>query len=319
MNKKYAALVLFAATCAVSYATVSWPAEIIWATNTATVFPPQPNRISDQILFSRSAISVHYATQTTTVHGVAFMLSNITSNESTLALNNFHFQNIEMPDLPADRKQELLAQLNKEAATWNQDIAPEALDIMLKLAGSSAESNEQHKDAPKTTSVSRDDSSLTVSYLGDVPNFIPIQGTNLEFAENSAFQVLKEANIYFCADRGVWYAATSPFGPWNPTDRVPRQVQRIPPSHPMYNTRFLYVGTQGQNTISYGFYPGYLGGRNIWGRLGNWGIDYQSPDYSIQVDPFNGSLIYRGDSRIQTTTKQKNWGRDYSKFPEFEN
>lgn len=297
----------------IATAAIQWPIHLTNTNKTVTIFPPQPERMTDNILFYRSAIAVHNMTQTSMVHGVTALFSNIYTNETSLTLTNFHIQNIQIPDLSNTQNDELQTQLNTQAETWGQDISPETLDIMLNLANQST--TQTTNEAPQTTTVRRDDS-LIVNYQGGLPRFVPIKNTRLEFAQNSTFQVLKDEDQYYCADRGIWYGAKTPNGPWRPTQQTPRDIQRIPPSHPMHNTSFLYVGTQGEHKINYGFYPGYLNERQTWGRLGGWGIDFESPDYSIQMDPRSGMLQYH--EQQNTPKKPKNWGRNSSKFPEFQ-
>jgi hypothetical protein len=61
---------------------------------------------------------------------------------------------------------------------------------------------------PQTAAV-KVDATTTVEYDGK-PRFEPVEETDgLEYAVNTASQVIKYGDTYYCCDDGVWYVSQS--------------------------------------------------------------------------------------------------------------
>jgi hypothetical protein len=110
---------------------------------------------------------------------------------------------------------------------------------------------------PQTAEVSRRDATkVDVQYDG-APKFAPIPDTSLAYAENTPSQVIRADGKYFACDEGVWYSAPSPTGPWAVSDVRPTGVDKIPPSSPVYNTKFVYIYDSTPEVVYVGYLPGY--------------------------------------------------------------
>src|SRR5205085_2493041 len=98
----------------------------------------------------------------------------------------------------------------------------------------------------------------------------PIPGTTLVYAVNTAASVLRIQGRYYCCDQGVWYRSLDPAGPWAVATACPPEIQSIPPSCPLYNTRYVTIYEATPSTVYCGYTPGYLGcypydGVVVWG------------------------------------------------------
>jgi hypothetical protein len=92
---------------------------------------------------------------------------------------------------------------------------------------------------PRYTMVSLDaGSGIEIQYAGE-PVFVPIEGTALERAENTPFQVIRHNNFYYLCHEGAWYSSTKPQGPWQVATEIPEAVYTIPPTDPAYNVTFV--------------------------------------------------------------------------------
>ena len=109
---------------------------------------------------------------------------------------------------------------------------------------------------PQTAEISRKDAKLDVQYDG-APIFSSIPNTSLEYAENTLVEVIRSNGRYYAVDEGVWYAAPSPSGPWSVSDTRPAGVEAIPPTSPVYNTKFVYVYDSTPDFVHVGYLPGY--------------------------------------------------------------
>jgi hypothetical protein len=109
---------------------------------------------------------------------------------------------------------------------------------------------------PQTAQVSRTDAKVDVEYDG-APQFTPIANTSLSYAENTPSQVILSKGMYFACEDGVWYVASSPSGPWSVSDSRPDGIDNIPPSSPVYNTKYVYIYNSTPDFVYVGYLPGY--------------------------------------------------------------
>jgi len=122
---------------------------------------------------------------------------------------------------------------------------------------------------PQTTAVRRDQATLDVSYDGE-PRFEAIEESTLEYAVNTSYSVIKAGSMYYACHEGVWFVAGSPQGPWQLAESVPDDVYAMPPSSPVYNTKYVYVYDTTPDVVYVGYYPGYMhsyvyGGTIVYG------------------------------------------------------
>jgi hypothetical protein len=113
-------------------------------------------------------------------------------------------------------------------------------------------------DIPQTAAVSRKDATVQVTYDGD-PKFEKIEGTKMSYAANTDKSVLLIEGKYYCCDNAVWFSAPAPKGPWVVCVDVPKDVQTIPPSAPVYNVKYVYVYDYTPDVVYVGYTPAYYG------------------------------------------------------------
>ncbi|MFP5041303.1 hypothetical protein [Parasediminibacterium sp. JCM 36343] len=145
--------------------------------------------------------------------------------------------------------------------------------VLSSVAGTSA-ANEALMDAqiPQTAKIDRATATTIVTYDGS-PVFNPIQGTNLNVAENSSITVLKSNGNYYAVDNGVWYVSNRPNGPWQVSTDRPADVNNIPPDNMAYNVKYVYVYDYTPDYVYAGYTPGYLGCYS-YGPTVVWGTGY---------------------------------------------
>lgn len=122
----------------------------------------------------------------------------------------------------------------------------------------------QAKDAvllaqvPHKATLNTADLSLNVAYVGQ-PQFEPIQGTSMQYATNTSYQVVNVGGTYYCCNKAVWFQAPSPTGPWAVCTSVPSVIYTIPPSNPLYNVTYVQVYGATPTTVTVGYTGGYSG------------------------------------------------------------
>ena len=125
---------------------------------------------------------------------------------------------------------------------------------------------------PQTTAIDRKSAKLQVTYDGK-PEFVDIPDSGVEYAINTPTSVLRVRGKYYACDQAVWYVSSSPAGPWEVSDVRPDEVDNIPPSSPVYNTKYVYVYDSTPSVVYVGYTPGYMG-NYPWGPTVVWGTGY---------------------------------------------
>ncbi|WP_454765121.1 carbohydrate-binding family V/XII [Cupriavidus campinensis] len=112
---------------------------------------------------------------------------------------------------------------------------------------------------PQTASVSRSKATVAVVYDG-TPKFVPITGTSLHYAVNTATPVIEVDNShYYAVANGVWFTASVPGGPWRVAAEVPSAIYTIPPGSPIYYVTYVRIYAVTPDAVVVGYTPGYLG------------------------------------------------------------
>ncbi|GJL82938.1 MAG: hypothetical protein DHS20C01_25720 [marine bacterium B5-7] len=137
--------------------------------------------------------------------------------------------------------------------------ASEIGGVRTSVAGTS-EATDALYDAeiPQTAAIKRDDATVDVTYDGE-PKFEKISGTKVSYAVNTGSQVLLIDNHYYVLDDGVWFTSTAAKGPFVVADSIPAdEIEKIPPSSPVYNTRYVTIYESTPEIVYVGYTPGYL-------------------------------------------------------------
>ncbi|UCD25550.1 MAG: carbohydrate-binding family V/XII [Gemmatimonadota bacterium] len=167
------------------------------------------------------------------------------------------------------------------------DIPPESEmgHLLVSVPGTEAAKEAvMDNQIPQTAAISRSEATLEVVYDGD-PEFEPIEGTDLEYAVNTSYQVIKYGDEYFACHEAVWFVANSPYGPWEVADYIPADVSLIPPESPVYNVKYVYIYDSTPEVVYVGYTPGYTytyvyGGTIVYGT--GW---WYSPWYRVYYYP----------------------------------
>lgn len=156
-----------------------------------------------------------------------------------------HWQYVASSELPAD-----FAKIPEGSPKDN---------VLASVAGTEA-ARDAIMDAqvPQTAKVDRNTATTDVTYNGD-PRFQSIPGTDMQYAVNTSSSVILDRGTYYTVDNGVWFQSEDgPEGPWVVSTNRPPDVDRIPPSSPLYNTKYVYIYDITPDYVYMGYTPGYL-------------------------------------------------------------
>jgi hypothetical protein len=133
-------------------------------------------------------------------------------------------------------------------------------NVLASVAGTDAARDAvMDAEIPQTAKVDRNSTTTTVSYDGR-PKFTDIDGTNLQYAVNTSSTVLRNGGDgrFYVVDNGVWFVSDNATGPWAVSTVRPTDVDLIPPSYPVYNSKYVNIYDVDPDYVYSGYTPGYL-------------------------------------------------------------
>ncbi|MCB8877288.1 hypothetical protein [Acidisoma silvae] len=230
------------------------PAEII-VTAGAPAFTPVP-QTALQAVSNTGAVLFRY-TPTNTFY---YLVSGRWFSASSL----YGPWTFATPSLPAD-----FARLSPDGAYGN---------LLASVPGTTAAQAAVLKaQVPTQATLPRSTTKVAVTYAG-APNFVPIPGTAMTYATNTAFQVIGAEGKYYCCYQGAWFVAPAPSGPWMLATAVPPAIYTIPPTSPVYNVTYVQVYNATPAAVTYGYTAGYMMGFVTAGILA-YGTGFYYPPY----------------------------------------
>jgi len=112
---------------------------------------------------------------------------------------------------------------------------------------------------PQTATITRNQAQLLVKYDGD-PQFKKIEGTDLQYAVNTATPVIRvDDKNYYAVENAVWFVGAAPAGPWAVATSVPPAIYSIPPSSSLHYVTYVKVYRSTPDVVYVGYTPGYYG------------------------------------------------------------
>ena len=113
---------------------------------------------------------------------------------------------------------------------------------------------------PQTADVKIADAKMDPPKYDGEPKLVPIEGTPLHYAANTATPVIQVSpTSYYAVDNAVWFTSASATGPWAVATSVPPVIYTIPPTSPLYYVTFVRIYEATPTTVSVGYTPGYYG------------------------------------------------------------
>ncbi len=153
--------------------------------------------------------------------------------------------------------------------------------VLVSVPGASqAEEAALQAAVPTIATVDRASATLDVVYAGD-PRFEPIEGTELAYAVNTSFAVVRSGDRYYAVSNGIWFVSTAPSGPWRVAVSVPPVIYTIPPMSPLYPVTFVRIYSSSTTTVVVGYTAGYLG-TYVWRGAVVFGTGFYYPPYVVR-------------------------------------
>jgi len=159
---------------------------------------------------------------------------------------------------------------------------------------------------PQTAEVKIADAKIDPPRYDGDPKFVPIPGTTLLYAVNTALPVIQVSpTSYYAVENAVWFAAPSPLGPWAVATSVPTVIYTIPPSSPVHYVTYVRVYQVTPTVVYVGYTPGYYGSCVSHGVV-VYGTGYVYPPY-VGTTVWYGAPVTYGFGVAVTYTPWTGW------------
>jgi hypothetical protein len=119
-----------------------------------------------------------------------------------------------------------------------------------------------------------------VGYNGQ-PQFKPIEGTQLQRAENTDKDIIFDGKSYYFCYQGVWFTSNLANGPWVVAQTVPASIYTIPASSPAHHVTYVTIEEDDEDNdewVTFAYVAGYTGLMIGWG-CAVWGSGWYYPPY----------------------------------------
>jgi hypothetical protein len=207
-----------------------WPRQVSKEGATLVYYQPQIDEWKDdKELFFRVAFSLTPAGGET-VMGVANVQANtlVDKDAHTAFLRDITVTSVRFPELDADTSAKMEQLLKKLVPSGGEPISTDRLMADL----------EKNKAPAKPVAVDNDPPQIFVSekpaillmVQGGEPITAPIEKTDLKFVVNTNWDLFfdKDKKTYYLLDQHGWLTAKDVKGPWQPTQKLPKDMSKLP-------------------------------------------------------------------------------------------
>jgi hypothetical protein len=216
-------------TSSIVIAQQDWPKTITTAAgDKIKIYQPQPESFSNNILKSRSAVSVITGDKTEPVFGVFWSVAQTSNNDG----KTVHVQSIQVTDIkfPADIEEnqvnEIKNSLQAEIGKMSIDFQQQELESALNLNQQETKLSSNLNNNPPKVIYTNKPSTLVL--IDGEPKLQMNSDWGVEVVVNSPFTIVKnEDGKFYLYGAKRWYVAPAATGPFNYTSNVPGNLGKV--------------------------------------------------------------------------------------------
>lgn len=233
MNRIYTNLSLvlcLVLTSSIVFAQQDWPKTITTAGgDKIKVYQPQPESFSNNILKSRSAVSVITAGKTDPVFGVFWSVSEtaLNSDGKTVHVQSVQVTDVKFPaDIDNDKAAELKTSLQTELGRMSIDLQKSELDNALNLNQQETKlAGNLNNNPPKVMYTSKPS---TLVLIDGTPKLQMNNEWGVEVVVNTPFTMVKNTDgKFYLYGAKKWYSAPAATGPYTYNSNVPDNLTKV--------------------------------------------------------------------------------------------
>jgi hypothetical protein len=208
---------------------LAWPREVKTEKFRIVMYQPQVESYSENIISSRSAVSVTPKDSINPIFGVVWMDAKVSvdRDERLVTLLDLKIKKVNFPNSTDEQEKVLASFLENEIPTWDVPISLDRLIVSLELAEKKTEQAENLNNEPPKI-IFTTELSMLVTIDGE-PIFQDIENSNLQYLANTPFFIVydKSSKNYFLYGGAVWYQASNLKSDWKRTNNPPEEAVQI--------------------------------------------------------------------------------------------
>jgi hypothetical protein len=210
-----------------------WPQELMGGEgSTVLLYQPQVESWKDyKVLRARMAVAFRrMGTASPTLGAVVLEGETSTSNETgQVRISNIRIIEGRFPGLTPADSDRLLNALRARMSKEDVVVARERITAYLERAETALTTAPLKADPPKIFVNTRP---AVLVNLDGPPVMAPVPGTDLSYAVNTNWDLLRAGTTYYLRHGQSWLTAPAPAGPWMPVATLPPSFERIPANDP---------------------------------------------------------------------------------------
>jgi hypothetical protein len=210
---------------------IGWPRSIEVEKGKVTIYQPQIDSLKNDILESRSALSITPKGKTEPIFGAAWYKARIETDRDNRMVNilDIKVPRVRFPDATPEQEKGLIALMEREMPKWDLSFSLDRLLTALDLAEKEQIAAENLKVEPPKILVKYEPGVLI--FIDGEPIMENIENTSLERVVNTPFLVIydKKSRAYYLNGGQVWMTSINIMGPWKHVKAVPQEVAQFTP------------------------------------------------------------------------------------------
>ncbi|MBT8054049.1 MAG: hypothetical protein KJN69_09140 [Gammaproteobacteria bacterium] len=221
----FSGLLLFLGQAAALAQEDDWPRTVPLEQGTVTIYPPQVDERSGDVIKFRAALAYRKTAGSEPVFGAGWFESRVEIDPSRGIVHPLDFKVTEtrFPAGTDDLQSGLSSALARQSANWNLDFSLNDLEAGLEKAKAESLAQQGLNTAPPKI-IYRDRPALLISMDGD-PVLREIEDSPYRAVINTPYPLIYNGDDYFLnVAKDTWYRSSKATGPYRFEDRPPSDI-----------------------------------------------------------------------------------------------
>ena len=205
-----------------------WPQELMGGDgSTALLYQPQVESWKEyKLLRARMAVAFRRMGTPSPVLGAVVLEGDTATSteEGQVRISNIRIIEGRFPALTPGESARVLDALRARISKEDVVVSLERLTVYLERAETVLDAAPLKADPPKIFVSTRP---AVLIVLEVAPVMAPVPGTDLSYAVNTNWDLLRDGTTYYLRHEQSWLTAPAPAGPWTPAATLPPSFQRI--------------------------------------------------------------------------------------------
>lgn len=223
-------VLIFAHQLTVSAEEKTWPKVIQSEKSTVTIYQPQPESFTGNILKVRAAVSVKTPSLKEPVFGVVWATAMLnTDRDSRMAsLESLKITDVRFPNNPDSAKVNKLKQIIEEdSKSWNLNLSLDELAASLEEA-EGLQTLEDNISSKPPKFIYKSEPTMLVIIDGE-PKLAEIEKSKLKRVVNTPFGIFYDGSskTYYLNGNGIWYESSAIKGDWKQNNKLTGEMKAL--------------------------------------------------------------------------------------------